>query len=52
MAIISEVQDCKDFVDPRYTFLSGASQVALVVKNPPANAGDITDCSLIHKSGS
>ena len=24
-------------------FLSGASQVVLVVKNPPANAGDIKD---------
>ena len=27
--------------------VSGASQVALVVKNPPANAGDIGDASLI-----
>ena len=25
----------------------GASQVALVVKNPPANAGDIRDVGLI-----
>ena len=25
------------------TFAPGASQVALVVKNPPANAGDIRD---------
>ena len=28
-----------------------ASQVALVVKNPPANAGDITDTGLIPVSG-
>ena len=27
--------------------VSGASQVALVVKNPPANAGDIGDAGLI-----
>ena len=25
------------------TFVKGASQVALVVKNPPANAGDLRD---------
>ena len=30
---------------------SGASQVALVVKNPPANAGDIRDAGLIPGSG-
>ena len=30
---------------------SRASQVALVVKNPPANAGDIRDMSLISGSG-
>ena len=29
----------------------GASQVALVVKNPPANAGDIRDTGLIPRSG-
>jgi len=29
----------------------GASQVALVVKNPPANAGDIRDTGLILGSG-
>ena len=28
-----------------------ASQVALVVKNPPVNAGDIRDASLISGSG-
>ena len=28
-----------------------ASQVALVVKNPPANAGDVTDASSIPGSG-
>ena len=27
------------------------SQMALVVKNPPANAGDIRDAGLIHGSG-
>ena len=29
-----------------------ASQVALVVKNPPANAGDVSDAGLIPESGS
>ena len=29
----------------------GASQVVLVVKNPPANVGDIRDASLIPGSG-
>ena len=29
----------------------GASQVPLVVKNPPANAGDIRDFGLIPGSG-
>ena len=29
----------------------GASQVVLVVKNPPANAGDIRDAGLIPGSG-
>ena len=28
-----------------------ASQVALLVKNPPANAGDITDAGLIPRLG-
>ena len=32
--------------------LYGASQMALVVKNPPANAGDLRDTSSIHGSGS
>ena len=31
--------------------MGGASQMALVVKNPPANAGDIRDMSLIPGSG-
>ena len=29
----------------------GASQVALMIKNPPANAGDIRDMGLIPGSG-
>ena len=32
-------------------FEGGASQVALVVKNPPANAGDVRDVGLIPGSG-
>ena len=32
-------------------FLMGASQVALVVKNSPANAGDIRDTGSIPGSG-
>ena len=31
--------------------LLGASQVVLVVKNPPANAGDLRDAGLIPGSG-
>ena len=31
--------------------LKGASQVVLVVKNPPANAGDIRDTDSVPKSG-
>ena len=30
---------------------NGASQVALVVKNPPANAGDVREAGLIPGSG-
>ena len=39
---MSEIQQCTAY----YSSL-GASQVALVIKNPPANAGDIRDQSLI-----
>ena len=28
-------------------FINGASQVVLMVKNPPANAGDVRDAGLI-----
>ena len=31
--------------------MSGASQVALVVKNPPANARDISDVGSVPGSG-
>ena len=34
----------------RYTYL-GASQVAPVVKSPPANAGDLRDVGLISRLG-
>ena len=30
---------------------SGAFQVALVIKNPPVNAGDIREAGLIHGLG-
>ena len=30
-----------------HTYVRGASQVVLVLKNPPANAGDIRDAGLI-----
>ena len=33
------------------TFFNGAFQVVLVVKNPPANAGDVRDAGLIPRSG-
>ena len=36
----------------RYQQLTGASQVALMVKNPPANAGDIRDAGLIPRFNS
>ena len=32
--------------------MGGASQVALVIKNSPANAGDVRDAGLIPGSGS
>ena len=32
-------------------FINGALQVALVVKNPPANAGDVRDANSISGSG-
>ena len=32
-------------------YLNWASQVALVIKNPPANAGDIRDTGLISGLG-
>ena len=35
----------------RLTYFVGASQVVLVVKNLPANAGDIRDAGLIPGSG-
>ena len=37
-------------VNPLYTH-TGVSQVALVVKNPPANAGDIRDSGVIPELG-
>ena len=37
-------------VDQRYSNL-GASQVVLVVKNPPANAGDVGDAGSAPGSG-
>ena len=39
---MSQIQQCTTY----YSSL-GASQVALVIKNPPANAGDIRDQGLI-----
>ena len=35
-----------------YCVTDQASQVVLVVKSPPANAGDIEEVGLIHGSGS
>ena len=35
----------------RHTYTKGDSQVALVVKNPPANSGDIRDTGSIPSSG-
>ena len=32
-------------------FSQGLPQVALVVKNPPANAGDVRDAASLHRSG-
>ena len=36
---------------PHHFRITGASQVALVGKNPPANAGDIRDVGSISGSG-
>ena len=44
----------QDYVDNFWTHLAvfvGAPQVALVLKNPPATAGDIRDLGLIPGSG-
>ena len=35
------------FYGSKYGFMSRASQVALVVKNPPANSGDVRDVGSI-----
>ena len=35
----------------RHTYTKGDSQVVLVVKNPPANSGDIRDACSIPSSG-
>ena len=43
--------DIYQICGPVPIFLSGASQVVLVVKNPPANARDIKDVSLIPELG-
>ena len=40
------------YIFPHASEFSGASQVELVVKNPPANAGDKRDEGLIPSSGS
>ena len=42
------MQDNKFTSDPR---LTGTSQVALVVKDPPTNAGDVRDAGSIFGSG-
>ena len=43
------LQKCHDFCS--FLYMLWASQVAQVVKNRPANAGDINDMSLIPGSG-
>ena len=45
------MNECQGTVEKAYTIkLQQASQVALVVKNPPANAGDIRDVGSIPGS--
>ena len=39
------------FYGSKYGFMSRSSQVVLVVKNPPANAGDVRDVGSIPVSG-
>ena len=39
------------FPETSHESSTGASQVALVVRNPPATAGDLRDAGLIHGSG-
>jgi len=39
-----------NFLESKYSY-PGASQVSLVVKNPPANAGDVRDAGSIPGSG-
>ena len=47
----SSGHDTWNVVSPSHSLLSRASQVALVVKNPPANAGDLRDMHLIPGLG-
>ena len=48
--ILDQVIKLSKAVLPRYEG-TGASQVVLVVKNPPANAGDLRDTGLISGLG-
>ena len=50
MYLSDVVQDKVNFKSKQMPIM-GASQVALVVKNPPANAGDMRDSGLIPGSG-
>ena len=40
-----------NFITLAVYYFGGASQVVLVVKNPPAHAGDIRDAGYIPESG-
>ena len=42
---------CKSYSKEGRSGNGGASQVALVAKNPPANAGNVRDVGLIHGLG-
>ena len=48
--IINSISTCYRYIHIVY-FVLGASQVALMVKNSPANAGDIRDMGSIPGSG-
>ena len=51
IGVWTEIKERTIFKFILYYFIDGASEMALVVKNPPANAGDLRDKGSIRESG-